>query len=127
MTRYLDLEVIVTQLTAEGLIVKDLGLLSSALARPQASAFGADAYPTFELKAAALVHSIVKNHPMMDGNKRSYWFVLMSFCLLNDSMVVATADEAFDFILGVATDKLDLEAMAAWVSQHLVKVGLNGD
>lgn len=127
MYRYLDLEVIVANLKAEGFIIKDLGLLSSALERPRASAFGEDAYPTFELKAAALVHSIVKNHPMMDGNKRSSWFILNSFCLLNDAIVDCTIDEAFDFILGVATDRLDLEAMAAWLASHLVKVGLNGD
>ncbi len=127
MFRYPDLEVVVSELDYVGFHVKDMGLLSSALARPAASAFGADAYPTFELKAAALVHSIVKNHPMMDGNKRSSWIVLNLFCALNRCTLVATTDEAFDFILGVATDQLDLEGMAAWLSQHLVKVGLKGD
>ena len=50
--------------------VRDVGLLDSALARPQSSAFGEDAYPTLRLKAAALMHSLVKNHSLMDGNKR---------------------------------------------------------
>ena len=127
MTNFPDLEVVLAELDYLGLRIKDVGLLASALSRPQASAFGADAYPDFELKAAALLHSMIKNHPMIDGNKRAAWIVLNFFCALNDYDIVVGQDDAFAFIIGVATDQRDLPAMAAWLAQHLVKVGLNGD
>ena len=63
--------------------VRDPGLLQSVLARPQATAFGADAYATLEEKAAALLHSLARNHALMDGNKRLAWSCLTMFCALN--------------------------------------------
>ena len=119
MTRFIPLPTFVRELERVGFMVKDLGLLDSALARPKTSLFGEDAYPTLEFKAAAMVESLILNHPMMDGNKRSYWFALNYFFALNGKVIVATQDEAFDCILGVATKALDLNASAQWISQHL--------
>lgn len=70
MTRYLDLEDILGYLVDSGLMVKDAGLLDSAIHRPRASLFGQDAYPTLDLKAAALLHSVAQNQTLVDGNKR---------------------------------------------------------
>ena len=118
MTNYLNLEILIEALEETGFYIKDVGLLDSALARPKTTVFGEDAYPTLELKAAAMVHSIIKNHPMVDGNKRSSWFALQAFLAINGFRCLATTDESFDFVLGVATDQLDLEQIASWIAQH---------
>jgi death-on-curing protein len=122
VTRYLTLESFVRETARIGFVVKDLGLLDSALARPRTSLFGEDAYPSLELKAAAMVESIILNHPMIDGNKRSSWFALNAFVLLNGFVISATQDEAFDFVLGVATKKLDLNQSARWIAKHLKQI-----
>jgi death-on-curing protein len=121
MTEYLDLYDAVQQIERFGFRVKDYGLLESALARPQTRLFGEDAYPTFELKCAALMQSLIKNHSLFDGNKRTTWMLLNSFVLLNDFDLVMTADEGFDFTLGMATDKYGLEHAARIIRNHLVQ------
>ena len=81
--RYLELEPFANRLNEIGFMVRDYGLLESALLRPKTTVFGQDAYGSFELKAAAMTHSIVKNHAMMDGNKRTAWIALNSFLFIN--------------------------------------------
>ncbi len=122
MTHYLELEDALQQIAAVGFYVKDLGLLDSALARPKTTLFGEDAYPTLELKAAAMVHSIIKNHAMVDGNKRTSWFMLSSFLYINGYFIEMTADEGMEFTLGIATDKLSLDEAAAMIRKHMVEV-----
>lgn len=119
MTVYIDPEVLLAQLTRVGFLVRDPGLLLSALARPETSLFGTDAYPTLPLKTAALMDSIINNHPMMDGNKRSSWFAANIFVELNGFELVAETEEAFDFVLSVATGEAELETIAEWISEHL--------
>ena len=87
--------------------VRDLGLLASAAARPQASAFGVDAYPGLLDKAAALVHSLARNHPLVDGNKRLALAGLLSFLGLNGVRSILTNDEAHDLIIAIAAGVLD--------------------
>jgi death-on-curing protein len=119
VTVYIDPEILLAQLTRVGFLVRDPGLLLSALARPETSLFGTDAYPTLPLKTAALMDSIINNHPMMDGNKRSSWFAANIFVELNGFELVAGTDEAFDFVLSVATGEAELETIAAWIGEHL--------
>jgi len=100
-----------------GFHVRDHGLLASALARPGAGAFGQDAYPALELKAAALFSSLAQNHPLIDGNKRFAWVMTLTFLELNGIIVELETDEAFDLVLAVAQGRLDLERVAtrlAW-------------
>jgi death-on-curing protein len=87
--------------------VRDIGLLESAAARPQASAFGTGAYPTLDLKAAALVHSIAKNHALIDGNKRLALASLLAFYGVNGRRLTLTNDEAHDFIMAIASGEID--------------------
>ena len=122
MTEYIDLEIFVTQLKRVGFHIRDLGLLESALVRPQTSLFGEDAYPTLELKAAVMVESIILNHPMVDGNKRSSWLALNLFVELNDFEIIATQDEVFDYVLDVANKRIDAEQSAEWIKNHLRKL-----
>jgi len=119
MTRFVELAAFKKQAERVGFIVKDLGLLDSALSRPKTTLFGEDAYPALELKAAAMVESIILNHPMIDGNKRSSWFALNVFLEINDHQMIASQDEAFEYVLSVATKKRDLEASASWIGQHM--------
>ena len=121
MTEFVDLEIFVTQLKRVGFHIRDLGLLESALVRPQTSLFGEDAYPTLELKAAVMVESIILNHPMVDGNKRSSWLALNLFVELNDFEIIATQDEVFDYVLDVANKRIDSEQSAEWIKNHLRK------
>lgn len=90
-----------------GVEVRDHGLLESALARPQASVFGDDAYPTLEEKAAALMHSLVRNHALVDGNKRLGLAATIAFLGMNGRRLTLTNDEAYDLVIAVATGKLD--------------------
>jgi death-on-curing protein len=68
--------------TIDEVAIRDRGLLASAAARPRSSAFGEDAYPMFAAKAAALMHSVARNHALVDGNKRLAWAATRVFCLL---------------------------------------------
>jgi death on curing protein len=83
-------------------VVRDLGLLESAAARPQASVFGRDAYATLEERAAALVHSLVTNRALVDGNKRLGLAGLIAFLGVNGYRLTWSNDEAYEFIVDVA-------------------------
>lgn len=86
--------------------VRDHGLLQSALARPQASAFGSDAYPTLEEKAAALLHSLARNHALVDGNKRLALAATIAFLGINGRRLTLTNDEAYRLVMEVAAGHL---------------------
>jgi len=93
--------------------VRDLGLLGAAAARPQASAFGEDAYPDIWSKAGGLLHSIVSNHPLIDGNKRLGWLATAVFLELNEASVSSAAnDDVYDLVMAVATSDLRVEDIA---------------
>jgi death-on-curing protein len=104
------------------LLIREAGLLASAAARPRTTVFGADAYPRFEDKAAALLHSLARNHPLVDGNKRLAWAATRVFCLLNGRDLVFTVDDAEAMILAVAAGHLDVPDLARVLDQHLTPV-----
>lgn len=87
--------------------VRDPGLLQSALARPQATAFGADAYATLEEKAAALLHSLARNHALVDGNKRLALAGTIAFLGVNGRRLTLTNDQAYELVMAVSTGELD--------------------
>ena len=118
MIRYPNLEVFVKQCERQGFVVRDLGLVQSALVRPETTLFGEPAYATLELKGAALMESLARNHPFFDENKRSAWFGLNYFVELNGFEIRAAEQDAFDYILAVATGELSLKDSADWISKH---------
>jgi len=87
--------------------VRDYGLLESALARPRATAFGSDAYPGLDAKAAALLHSLARNHALIDGNKRLALAAIIAFYGVNGRRLTLNNDEAYELIMSVAEGKLD--------------------
>lgn len=87
--------------------VRDHGLLQSALARPQATVFGSDAYPELEEKAAAMLHSLARNHALVDGNKRLALAATIAFLGINGRRFTLTNDEAYELVIGIAAGELD--------------------
>lgn len=87
--------------------VRDAGLLEAAVARPRASAFGEDAYPSMHQKAAALLHSVVRSHALVDGNKPLGLASILAFFGVNGCRLTFTNDEAYDLVISVAEGELD--------------------
>ncbi|NNM47116.1 type II toxin-antitoxin system death-on-curing family toxin [Knoellia koreensis] len=107
--RYLTLEDLLTLTRDLGAgPVRDIGLLDAAAARPRSSVFGEDAYPDLHTKAAALLHSIVRNHALVDGNKRLGWLTWVVFLDVNGVDVDLSDDDAFDLVMAVAEGRYDL-------------------
>ena len=99
--------------------VRDMGLLASAAGRPQTTVFGEDAYPTLADKAAALMHSVARNHALVDGNKRLAWSATRVFCLLNGRDIAFSVDEAEALVLAVAKGDADVSDIALAIGEHL--------
>ena len=111
---YLDLEDLLGLTRALGVgPVRDVGLLDSAAARPRSNAFGENAYPSLDLKAAALLHSIARNHALVDGNKRLAWLATVVFLDLNDQTPDLDDDDAFDLVMDAAQGTVEVEEIAA--------------
>jgi death on curing protein len=87
--------------------VRDVGLLEAAAARPSATAFGKDAYPDLDVKAAALLHSLARNHALPDGNKRLALAAVIAFYGINGRRLALTNDEAYDLVMAVSDGRLD--------------------
>lgn len=118
--RYLDLEdVRAVALVVLGgrLEVRDWGLLQSAIARPSTTVFGDDAYPTVWDKAAALMHSLVGNHALVDGNKRVGFACAVLLLFGNDVRLAYEEDDAYDLIIAVAEGQLEVPEIAAGLRQ----------
>ena len=124
MTEHLELDDLLV--AAEAFLgrppqVRDYGLLEAALARPQATVYGTDAYPTLDGKAAALLCSIVRDPGLLDGNKRLGWVATRLFYLLNNRDLLAPHDEAYELVVAIADGSLSdvakiATALAPWVS-----------
>lgn len=93
--------------------IRDVGLLTSAIARPQTTVGGTDAYPTIWLKAAALLQSVVGNHALVDGNKRLGWLATAVFLEINHvSAASARNDDVYMLVMQVARSELTLDEIA---------------
>lgn len=106
------------QLTGGSRGVRDVGPLESALARPQATFGGSGLCPGLWSKAAALLHSLVHNHPFVDGNKRTALAATGVFLELNGHGLVSSNEEAVNLVHGVVNGQIELEDIAAWLKAH---------
>lgn len=98
--------------------IRDIGLLGSAVARPQTTVFGDDAYPDLWTKAAAVLDSIVNNHALIDGNKRLGWLATAVFLEINDIPVeVAANDDIYRLVIDVATGDAAVDQIAVRLRQ----------
>jgi len=101
--------------------VRDLGLLDAAVNRPRASVLGHDAYPDLLTKAAALLHSLARNHPLVDGNKRLAWLATYVFLAKNEVVLDPEDDAAYELVVAVAAGERDgvdeiARRLARWVA-----------
>lgn len=120
MTRYLALEDVLYLAARIGEPQpRDLGLVESAVARPQTTVFGDDAYPDMHTKAAALLHSLARNHAFVDSNKPISWLATGAFYWANGFELDAPEDPAYNLVIAVATGQFDVPeiagALAGWV------------
>jgi death-on-curing protein len=97
--------------------IRDVGLLDSAVHRPQATVYGDDAYPDLDQKAAVLLESLVRNHALIDGNKRVGWLATVVFYGLNNIELEAPDDDAYDLVIAIATGAIPYGDAAS----HLAK------
>jgi death-on-curing protein len=118
---FLDLDDVVDlaiALLGEPAPICDIGLLGSAVARPQTAAFGEDAYPDIWTKAAALLHSIVKHHALVDGNKRLGWLATAVFLEINGIEISrASNDDVYDLVIDVASGQSTVDTIAERLRQ----------
>lgn len=101
--------------------IRDIGIIQSALARPQASFAGEDLYPTVLDKAAALFHSLIFNHAFVDGNKRTSMTAMSRFLYINGYELNVEKQEFVDFPLRVENKHLSLEEIKEWLEKHIKK------
>ena len=122
---YLDLDDLIDLarlLLGDPAPIRDVGLLGSAAARPQATAFGQDAYPDVATKAAALLQSVVNNHALVDGNKRLGWLATATFLELNDVPASRLSNDAvYDLVMWVAAANPELDAITAALRRLLAR------
>jgi death-on-curing protein len=110
VTRYLTTEQalwIARRAVGGSVDVRDLGLLDAAVHRPRASVLGQDAYPELLTKAAALLHSLARNHPLIDGNKRLAWLATYVLCAKNGLELDPSDDAAYELVVAVAAGEID--------------------
>lgn len=103
---------------AEG--VRDKGAVESAVAQPQMAFGGVELYSDISEKAAALGYSLVRNHPFVDGNKRTGYVAMETFLVLNGHELTATIDDAEHTMLKLAAGELSREELVAWIRRNLV-------
>ncbi len=99
---------------------RDPNALESAVAQPLMSFEGADLYPTISAKAGALAHSLIQNHPFVDGNKRIGHAAMEIFLVINGYEIKATVDEQEEIILGVASGQISRTEIAEWIESHII-------
>ena len=102
---------------------RDQAALESALARPFQTFEGKELYPTIVGKAASLIESILINHPFIDGNKRTGYVVARLFLMNNGTDINASQDEKYEFVMRIASGKIDFDQIAEWLSKHLTGIG----
>jgi death on curing protein len=100
--------------------LRDRGALESAVAQPEASFGGEDLYPDLASKTAALGHSLIQNHPFVDGNKRIGHAAMEVFLLLNSHEIDASVDDQETIIINVASGKVSRIELSEWISKHIV-------
>jgi death on curing protein len=116
--RYVTLSDARVYLDRNRMHARDYGLIDSALHRPKAVVFGAESYPGFHEKAAALFDSLLRSHPLIDGNKRLAWALTMLFYRMNGMRVVAEYEEAHVFVRVAADQHVEMEILAHWFAVH---------
>jgi death-on-curing protein len=102
--------------------IRDINGLKSALARPFASFDQKELYPSIFSKTAALLESLISNHPFIDGNKRVGYFLMRYFLLTNNFDLKASQTEKYEFVISIASGNMSFVAIAAWIEEKSKKI-----
>lgn len=121
MTEYLEIEDALQVVDRFGFHVRDIGLLASALARPATIVMGVEAYPQLAMKAAALMESVARFHPLIDGSRRMAWTLMVLMLWINGYRPDFSTDDAFNLVVGVAAGDITLRDSAGTIATHLVR------
>jgi len=114
---YLHQEIIKKTGGKEG--IRDFGLLHASIERPKASFGGKDLYPNVFAKAASLIHSLILNHPFIDGNKRTGLAAMTWFLKVNEVNLQIASDELLKLVLDIETKKYSIKPLGLWIEKHL--------
>ncbi len=120
LAEVLDLHSRLLAMSGGALGVRDLGAAESAVSRPHATFAGEELYPDLVAKAAALCHSLVMNHPFVDGNKRVGHAAMETFLLLNGHEIDCDVDEQERIMLGLAAGNLSCDVFTEWLRAHTI-------
>lgn len=118
LEQLLEIHAVVIEATGGSLGLHDLGRLQSAIATQTQNVFGEELYPTLLEKSAAIIRSIVADHPFVDGNKRTAMLAGLTLLHINGTLLSLKPKEIEDFVVKVATEQLDVPAIAAWIRLH---------
>lgn len=121
MTEYLEIEDALQVVDRYGFHIRDIGLLASALARPATTVMGVEAYPQLAAKVAALLESVARFHPLIEGNKHMAWTLMVLLLWINGYRHDFSTDAAFNLVVGVAAGDVSLDDSAGMIATHLVK------
>lgn len=99
--------------------IRDEGLLDSALAQPQATFFREFLHPTIADQAAAYLYHLTKNHPFLDGNKRTAFATMIAFLGINGYDLNMTEDEAYALVMRVAQGEMNKEEVSVFIQKHI--------
>ena len=105
--------------------IRDVGLLESALARPFQTFDGDELYPESIEKAAALIQSLLNNHPFVDGNKRIGYVIMRLFIIESGNDIIATQNEKYDFVIKIASGELDFKGICNWIRTKINEKSLD--
>ncbi|MGE3388321.1 MAG: type II toxin-antitoxin system death-on-curing family toxin [Bdellovibrionales bacterium] len=121
----LDLHRLVIAKSGGAKELRDINALESAIAQPQMTFEGVDLYPSLAAKAASLAHSLIQNHPFVDGNKRVGHAAMEVFLILNGYEISATIEEQESYFLSIASGQVTRSELTEWIETHLVKTTAN--
>jgi death-on-curing protein len=121
VTAFLEIEDALQVIDRYGFHIRDIGLLASALARPATSVMGTEAYPQLAMKAAALLESVARFRPLIDGNNRTAWTLMVLLLWINGYRHDFDTDEGFDLVVGVAAGHIDLQHSAILIAKYLIR------
>lgn len=102
--------------------IRDIDLLKSAVERPYATFDGQELYATPAAKAAAILESILKNHPFVDGNKRTGWLACIVILRLNNYTFTLTEEEAYLFVIKIASSNTEFEIIVDYIQSNVKRI-----
>jgi death-on-curing protein len=118
----LELHEAVIEISGGAMGIRDMGALESAVSQPRLTFDKADLYPDLITKAASLCHSLVMNHPFVDGNKRVGHAAMETYLVLNGNEIEASVEEQERIILDLAAGKMSRDEFTSWLKNHVIDI-----